>query len=98
MISFSKIYHIMGLSYFRAISGIGIGMGWIGLDLCVGLFYEHRFAMLIRISYKLAYSTMIGFCLRCSEPCQRDINSQMPPGHRFQLSSDKNAIVERSAR
>ena len=50
MISFSKIYHIMGLSYFRAISGIGIGigMGWIGLDLCAGLFYEHRFAMLIK--------------------------------------------------
>ena len=34
-----------GLSCFRAISGIGIG---IGLDLCAGLFYEHRFAMLIR--------------------------------------------------
>jgi hypothetical protein len=26
-----------------------VGMGWVGLDgnLCVGLFYEHRFAMLI---------------------------------------------------
>ena len=23
------------------------GMGWVGWDLCVGLFYEHRFAMLI---------------------------------------------------
>ena len=37
----------MGLSCFRAISGlgwVGIGMGW---DLCAGLFYEHRFAMLI---------------------------------------------------
>ena len=37
----------MGLSCFRAISGIGldwVGMGW---DLCAGLFYEHRFAMLI---------------------------------------------------
>ena len=37
----------MGLSCFRAISGIGwvgIGMGW---DLCAGLLYEHRFAMLI---------------------------------------------------
>ena len=22
-------------------------MGWVGLDLCAGLFYEHRFAMLI---------------------------------------------------
>ncbi len=35
------------LSFFRAgaISGLGwIGMGW---DLCAGLFYEHRFAMLI---------------------------------------------------
>ena len=27
MISFSKIYHIMGLSCFRAISGLG--MGWL---------------------------------------------------------------------
>ena len=37
----------MGLSCFRAISGWdGYGMGW---DLCAGLFYEHRFAMLIII-------------------------------------------------
>ena len=36
----------MGLSFFRAISGLGMdGMGW---DLCAGLFYVHRFAMLIR--------------------------------------------------
>ena len=33
----------MGLSCFRAISGLGMD-GW---DLCAGLFYEHRFAMLI---------------------------------------------------
>ena len=33
----------MGLSCFRAISG----MGWMGWDLCAGLLYEHRFAMLI---------------------------------------------------
>ena len=35
------------MSFFRsgAISGMGMdGMGW---DLCAGLFYEHRFAMLI---------------------------------------------------
>ena len=40
----------MGLSCFRAISGIGLdGLGWMdGWDLCAGLFYEHRFAMLIR--------------------------------------------------
>ena len=25
-----------------------IGLGWDGLDLCVGLLYEHRFAMLIK--------------------------------------------------
>ena len=24
-------------------------MGWVGWDLCAGLFYEHRFAMLITI-------------------------------------------------
>ena len=24
------------------------GMGWVGWDLCAGLFYEHRFAMLIK--------------------------------------------------
>ena len=26
---------------------VGYGMGWMGWDLCVGLLYEHRFAMLI---------------------------------------------------
>ena len=26
---------------------VGDGMGWVGWDLCAGLFYEHRFAMLI---------------------------------------------------
>ena len=37
----------MGLSCFGAISGIGLD-GWMGwLDLCAGLLYEHRFAMLI---------------------------------------------------
>ena len=25
-------------------------MGWVGWDLCAGLFYEHRFAMLINIT------------------------------------------------
>ena len=41
----------MGLSCFRAISGLGMGMGMDGMgwDLCAGLFYEHRFAMLINI-------------------------------------------------
>ena len=30
---------------------IGLGMGWVwdGMDLCAGLLYEHRFAMLIII-------------------------------------------------
>ena len=37
----------MGLSCFRAISGLDwVWMGWMGWDLCAGLFYEHRFAML----------------------------------------------------
>ena len=31
--------------------GYGMGMGWVwdgyGMDLCVGLLYEHRFAVLI---------------------------------------------------
>merc|ERR1711947_53524 len=92
-ITFSKIYHMLGLSdnltktvfvylcvfvylgvrhvgtmflrslydfLFKNISHHGsfllqsykwMGLGWIGLDgnLCVGLFYEHRFAMLINI-------------------------------------------------
>ena len=52
MISFSKIYHIMGLSCFRAISGWDGWDGLDGLDLCAGLFYEHRFAMLKRSSEK----------------------------------------------
>ena len=26
-------------------------MGWMGWDLCAGLFYEHRFAMLINIMH-----------------------------------------------
>ena len=43
----------MGLSCFRAISGLGMGMGMDGMgwDLCAGLFYEHRFAMLIIQSF-----------------------------------------------
>ena len=40
----------MGLSCFRAISGIGLD--WVGLDLCAGLLYEHRFAMLIKGALK----------------------------------------------
>ena len=27
-----------------------VGYGWMGWDLCVGLLYEHRFAMLIRVA------------------------------------------------
>ena len=46
--SYTCILILLCLSIFRsgAISGldwIGYGMGW---DLCVGLLYEHRFAML----------------------------------------------------
>ena len=49
----------MGLSCFRAISGWdGYGYG-IGLDLCVGLFYEHRFAMLIIAVMVVFVLTMI---------------------------------------
>ena len=29
-----------------------MGMGW---DLCAGLFYEHRFAMLIRLAAKVSF-------------------------------------------
>ena len=35
-----------GFCYSGAISGIGFGLG-LGWDLCVGLLYEHRFAVLI---------------------------------------------------
>ena len=37
----------MGLSGFRAISWMGLGWVGLGWDLCAGLFYDHRFAMLI---------------------------------------------------
>ena len=45
----------MGLSCFRAISGLDMGMGMDGMgwDLCAGLFYEHRFAMLIIIKQEV---------------------------------------------
>ena len=37
-----------GFSCSRAISGLGWdGYGMVGWDLCVGLLYEHRFAVLI---------------------------------------------------
>merc|ERR1711974_428101 len=37
-----------GFSCSRAICGLDwMGMGWVGWDLCVGLLYEHRFAVLI---------------------------------------------------
>ena len=49
----------MGLSCFRAISGLGMGWVWDGIgmgwDLCAGLFYEHRFAMLIMLSLVHSY-------------------------------------------
>ena len=35
----SRTYKWIGLGL-----GLGLGLGW---DLCAGLFYEHRFAMLI---------------------------------------------------
>ena len=47
-ISFSKIYHIMGL--FRVLLLGSYKWDWVGLDwmdLCVGWLYEHRFAVLI---------------------------------------------------
>ena len=34
-------------------------MGWVGLDLCAGLFYEHRFAMLIMENFK-QHCTFVG--------------------------------------
>ena len=47
----------MGLSCFGAISGIGLD-GLDGWDLCAGLLYEHRFAMLIkRVSNMKAFSS-----------------------------------------
>ncbi len=61
MISFSKIYHIMGLSCSGAICGLGWD-GLDGLDLCAGLLYEHRFAMLIRGAPKRFPLTNLGFC------------------------------------
>merc|ERR1712243_196511 len=51
-ISFSKIYHIMGLFgvfLLQSYKWDGFGpMGWVGS--CVGLLYEHRFAVLINIA------------------------------------------------
>ena len=48
-----------------------IGLDWAGWDLCVGLFYEHRFAVLIRLfsfglkSFALTRSLVWPF--RCSD-------------------------------
>ena len=50
----------MGLDW----DGYGMGMGW---DLCVGLFYEHRFAMLIStyvILNKYAISMKYLICMQ----------------------------------
>ena len=41
-----RLHHISGQNCSGAISG---WMGRDGLDLCVGLLYEHRFAVLINI-------------------------------------------------
>ena len=30
-------------------------VGWVGWDLCAGLFYEHRFAMLIIVNARSEY-------------------------------------------
>ena len=68
MISFSKIYHIMGLSCFRAISGLGWDWDWDGLDLCAGLFYEHRFAMLIMVLSSCLLVDVFGFLIVGNHP------------------------------
>ena len=41
-------------------------MDWIGWDLCAGLFYEHRFAMLINLT------TSDKFTLKNTVSMQRD--------------------------
>ena len=59
----------MGLSCFRAISGMGMdgmGMDGMGWDLCAGLFYEHRFAMLITSSWIGGYNTDIMYLVMSS--------------------------------
>ena len=43
----------------------GLGLGW---DLCVGLLYEHRFAVLITIEIKVAMPLP-----ECCEGCQGDM-------------------------
>ena len=52
--SYTCILILLCLSIFRsgAISGIGLGWDW-DWDLCVGLLYEHRFAMLIIIKQEV---------------------------------------------
>ena len=60
---------------FLASELVGLGLDWVGWDLCAGLFYEHCFAMLIikQILIILHICSMISFrgflaeCLPCSE-------------------------------
>ena len=40
-----------------------IGLGWVGWDLCVGLLYEHRFAVLIIVIIGLITNSKICFLL-----------------------------------
>ena len=47
--SYTCILILLCLSIFRSGAISGIGWVWMGWDLCVGLLYEHRFAMLITI-------------------------------------------------
>ena len=41
------LFRVLLLQSYKWI-GLGLGLGW---DLCTGLFYEHRFAMLIMCPY-----------------------------------------------
>ena len=49
MVKWFSIHHIYGQKCTGAISGLGWDWVWVW-DLCVGLLYEHRFAVLKRVT------------------------------------------------
>ena len=52
---------------------IGLGwMGWVGWDLCVGLLYEHRFAVLITPMNEMLSFHFSRFCLSQSQGSRRE--------------------------
>ena len=69
-----------------------MGMGWVG-NLCAGLFYEHRFAMLINQKKEERVSSPISEILQCCSAKDLDYSVLTGTLHFCALETGAPAIV-----